>query len=118
MRPGIGTSASATGAGAHMKCLACSAEMRLTEVRPDERGGIERHTFRCSACAHMATRLMLNWSRVATTNLPTVIPPKTPVIDQHKGRPAAQRAWANSIEKVNKKQAELKLRAAATRDWG
>jgi hypothetical protein len=106
------------GSGAHMKCLACSAEMRLTEVRHDERGRIERHTFRCSACAHMAKRLMLNRSRVPTTNLPTVIPPKAPVIDPHNGRPAAQSAWAKSIEKVNKKQAELKLRAAATRDWG
>jgi hypothetical protein len=84
------------GSGAHMKCLACSAEMRLTEVRPDERGGIERHTFRCSACAHMAKRLMLNRSRVPTTNLPTVIPPKAPVIDPHNGRPAAQSAWAKS----------------------
>jgi hypothetical protein len=66
----------------------------------------------------MAKRLMLNRSRVPTTNLPTVIPPKAPVIDPHNGRPAAQSAWAKSIEKVNKKQAELKLRAAATRDWG
>jgi hypothetical protein len=102
-----------------MKCLACSAEMRLTEVRPDERGGIERHTFRCSACAHMAKRLMLNLSRVPTTHLPTVIPPKAPVIDPHNGRPAAaQSAWSKSIEKVKNKQAELKLRAAATTDWG
>jgi hypothetical protein len=84
------------GSGGHMKCLACSAEMRLTEVRPDERGDIERHTFRCSACAHMAKRLMLNRSRVPTTNLPTVIPPKAPVIDPHNGRPAAQSAWAKS----------------------
>jgi hypothetical protein len=66
----------------------------------------------------MAKRLMLNRSRVPTTNLPTVITPKAPVIDPHNGRPAAQSAWAKSIEKVNKKQAELKLRAAATRDWG
>jgi hypothetical protein len=100
-----------------MKFLACSAEMRLTEVRPNERGGIERHTFRCSACAHMAKRMMLNRSRVPTTNLPTVIPPKAPVIHPRNGRPAAQSAWAESIEKANNKQAELKLRAAATTDW-
>jgi hypothetical protein len=66
----------------------------------------------------MAKRLMLNRSRVPTTHLNTVIPPKAPVIDPHNGRPAAQSAWAKSIEKVNKKQAELKLRAAATTDWG
>ena len=33
------------------------------------------------------------------------------------GRPAAQSAWAKSIEKVNNKQAELKQRAAAATDW-
>ena len=103
-----------------MKCLACSAEMRLTEVCPDRTTvcGIERHTFRCSACAHTAKRLMLNRVRVPITNLPVVIPPKAPVIDPHNGRPAAQSAWAKSIEKVNNKQAELKQRAAATTDWG
>jgi hypothetical protein len=66
----------------------------------------------------MAKRLTLNRSRVPTMHLPTVIPPKAPVIDPHNGRPAAQSAWSKSIEKVNNKQAELKLRAAATTDWG
>jgi hypothetical protein len=60
---------------------------------------------------------MLNRSRVPITNLPVVIPPKAPVIDPHNGRPAAQSAWAKSIEKVNNKQAELKQRAAAATDW-
>jgi hypothetical protein len=60
---------------------------------------------------------MLNRSRVPITNLPVVIPPKAPVIDPHNG-PAAQSAWAKSIEKVNSKQAELKRRAAATTAWG
>ena len=103
-----------------MKCLACSAEMRLTEVCPDSATvcGIERHTFRCSACAHTAQRLILNRSRVPITNLPAVIPPKAPVIDPHKGRLAAQSAWAKSIEKVNNKQAELKRREAVTAEWG
>ena len=102
-----------------MKCLACSAEMLLTEVCPDRTTvyGIERHTFRCSACAHTAKRLMLNRPRVPITHLPVVIPPKAPVIDQHNGH-AAQSAWAKSIEKVNNKQAELKQRAAATTEWG
>ena len=104
-----------------MKCLACSAEMCLTEVCPDRTTvcGIERHTFRCSACTHTAQRLTLNRARVPITNLPVVIPPpKAPVIDPHNGRPAAQSAWAKSIEKVNNKQAELKQRAAATTEWG
>jgi hypothetical protein len=114
-------SASATGGpGADMKCLACSAEMRLTDVHPDRTTvcGIERHTFRCSACAHTAQRLMLNRVRMPITNLPVVIPRKAPVIDLHNGHPTAQSAWAKSIEKVNSKQSELKQRAAATTDWG
>src|SRR6476620_2828950 len=113
-------SVSATGGPrADMKCLACSAEMLLTEVCRDRTTvcGSERHTFRCSACAHTAKRLMLNRSRVPITNLPVVIPPKAPVIDPHNG-PAAQSAWTKSIEKVNNKQAELKQRAAATSEWG
>jgi hypothetical protein len=103
-----------------MKCLACSAEMLLTEVCPDRTTvcGFERHTFRCSACGHTAKRLMLNRSSAPIPNLPAVIPPKVPIIDPHNRRPAAQSAWAKSIEKVNDKQAELKLRAAATTDWG
>ena len=78
--------------------------------------GIERHTFRCSACAHTAQRLMLNRVRIPITNLPVVS--KAPVIDVQNGRPAAQSAWAKSIEKVNSKQADLKQRAAATTDSG
>jgi hypothetical protein len=103
-----------------MKCFACSAEMRLTDVRPDRTTlcGIERHTFRCSACTHTAQRLILNRARVPITNLPVVIPRKAPIIDLHSGRPASQSAWANAIEKVNSKQADLKQRAARTTDWG
>jgi hypothetical protein len=105
--------------GAAMKCLACSAEMRLTDVRPDRTTvcGIERHTFQCSACAHTAQRLMLNRVRVPISNLPVVIPRKAPAIDLN-GRAAAQSAWTSANEKVKSKQAELKQRAAATTDWG
>ena len=86
-----------------MKCLACGAEMRLMDVRTDTTTvcGIERHTFRCWACAHTAQRLMLNRVRMPITNLPVVIPRKAPVIGLQNGRPAAQSAWASAIEKVN-----------------
>ena len=59
---------------------------------------------------------MLNRVRIPITNLPVVS--KAPVIDVQNGRPAAQSAWAKSIEKVNNKKADLKQRAAATTDWG
>ena len=61
---------------------------------------------------------MLNRVRISITNLPDVIPRKAPVIGLQNGRPAAQSAWASAIEKVNRKQAELKQRAAATINWG
>jgi hypothetical protein len=93
--------------------------MRLMEVSPDRTTvcGIERHTFRCSTCAHTAKRLMLNRSREPITNLQAAFPPETPIIEPPDGRPAAQTAWAISIEKVNNKQAELKQRAAEATDW-
>src|ERR1700716_910860 len=114
------SASSGPATGAAMRCLACGAEMRLMDVRTDATTvcGIERHTFRCSACTHTAQRLTLNRARVPITNLPLVIPGKAPVIDLHNGRPTAQSAWARSIEKVNSKQADLKQRAAATTDWG
>ena len=99
-----------------MKCLACSAEMLLTEVCLDRTTecGIERHTFRCSACAHTAKRLMLNRPRVPITNLPVVIPPKAPVIDPHNGRPAdmeiapiIQKLGATSIADIDNLVSEL-----------
>jgi hypothetical protein len=103
-----------------MKCLACGAEMRLMDVRTDRTTvcGLERHIFRCSACAHTAQRLMLNRVRMPITNLPVVVPSKATAIDLQNARPAAQSAWAKSVEKVNSKQADLKQRAAATTDWG
>jgi hypothetical protein len=61
---------------------------------------------------------MLNRVSTSITNLPVVIPRKAPVIGLQNGRPAAQSAWASAIEKVNRKQAELKQRAAATINWG
>jgi hypothetical protein len=60
---------------------------------------------------------MLNRSREPITNLQAAFPPETPIIDPPDRRPAAQTAWAKSIEKVNNKQAELKRRAATT-EWG
>ena len=82
-----------------MKCLACSAEMRLTDIRPDRTTvcGIERHTFRCAACTHTAQRLTLNRARVPNTNLPVVIPRKAPVIDLRNGRPTAQSVFRRGI---------------------
>ena len=44
--------------------------------------GFERHSFRCSACAHIARRLVLSRPRSPITNLPLVV--------QHPKPPAAR----------------------------
>jgi len=67
-------------------------------------------------CAHTVQRLVLNRVRVPITNLPVVIRPSAGHRPAQRA-PAAQSAWAKSIEKVNNKQAELKQRAAAATDW-
>jgi hypothetical protein len=98
------------------KCLACGGEMRLMGVRTDTTTecGIERHTLRCSACAHTAQRLMLNRVRKPVTNLPVVIPRNTTNVDLQNGHPAAQSAWASAIDKANRKQADLKRPAGTS----
>jgi len=51
-----------------MKCLACSAEMRLMDVRTDTSTtafGIERRIFQCSSCRQSAQRLGFARSRMA-----------------------------------------------------
>ena len=87
------------------------------EVSPDRTMvcGIERHTFKCSDCAHTAKRdaQPIEGGHHELAGLP----PETPIIDPPDGRLAAQAAWARSIEKVNNKQAELKQRAAEATDW-
>ena len=104
-----------------MKCLACSAEMRLMDVQTDTTTvcGIERHTFRCSTCPQTAHRLMFNRPRMPIIHLPVVTLPKA--IDLQMGRPAAGSGWVNAVEKLNSKQADLKPRTAMTvrtPDWG
>jgi hypothetical protein len=103
-----------------MKCLACSAEMRLMDVQTDTTTvcGIERHTFRCSTCPQTAHRLMFNRPRMPIIHLPVVTLPKA--IDLQMGRPAAGSGWVNAVEKLNSKQADLKQRTAMTvrTDWG
>jgi hypothetical protein len=45
-----------------MQCLACGAEMQLREVVLTDiptLPGFERHTYRCSACQQVASRLVI-----------------------------------------------------------
>jgi hypothetical protein len=97
-----------------MQCLACGAEMLLMEVVQTDTmtaSGIERHTFKCSACRQIAQRLMFSRARMPIINLPAVTHPEAPAIKPPMGRVA----WATAVEKLSSRQTALKERAAAAR---
>jgi hypothetical protein len=99
-----------------MQCLACRAEntMLLIDVVRDDilkTPAIERRSYRCSACRHMARRVMFSVREKPITHLPVI--PIT--IEKLWNRPAALTNWANAVEKLRKKQIELKQRAPIAR---
>ena len=99
-----------------MKCVACGAAMRLMQVQTDTETvcGIERHTFRCSACPQTAQRLMFNRARMSGIHLPVVATqPKAPVIEVQTASVARPSDWARAIEKLSSTQKALKGRMAA-----
>jgi hypothetical protein len=102
-----------------MKCVACGAEMRLMQVETDTATvcGIERHTFRCSACPQSAQRLMFNRVRVSSINLPdaTATRPEPPAIKLQAARVAPPNGWTKAIEKLNSRQTALKERKPTDR---
>jgi hypothetical protein len=99
-----------------MKCVACGAAMRLMQVQTDTETvcGIERHTFRCSACPQTAQRLMFNRARMSGIHLPVVATqPKAPIIEVQTASVARPSDWARAIEKLSSTQKALKGRLAA-----
>jgi hypothetical protein len=90
--------------------------MRLMQVQTDTETvcGIERHTFRCSACPQTAQRLMFNRARMSGIHLPVVATqPKAPVIEVQTASVARPSDWARAIEKLSSTQKALKGRLAA-----
>jgi hypothetical protein len=71
---------------------------------------IERQTYMCSACRHIARRLVLSRAKMPITHLP-VIP--TPIDKLWKGRVAVPKAWESAVDKLRSRQIELEKRAAA-----
>jgi hypothetical protein len=97
-----------------MQCLACGADnkMHLMDVARDDTVKvpvIERQIYMCSACRHIARRLVFRRAKMPTTHLPAI-----PVsIDKlWKERVVAPRTWANAVEKLRSKQAALAEQAA------
>ena len=98
-----------------MQCLSCRADnkMLLMDVLRDQsmkEPTIEHQIYMCSVCRHTKRRVGFKRNKMPITHLP-VIP--IPIEKLWKERGAVPRTWANAVEKLRKKQIELKERAAA-----
>jgi len=102
-----------------MQCLACGAEMQLREVVLADiptMPGFERHTFRCSACAQVARRLVICRAKMPVVD--PLVPPSAPEASASKlqsGRPAAGNPSPTAVEKLHSTQAAVEEEEAA--DW-
>jgi len=77
---------------------------------------IERQIYMCSACRHIARRLVFRRAKMPITHLPVITIPTDKL---WKERVAAPRTWGNAVEKLRSRQIDLKERAAAakTASW-
>src|SRR5262245_66359091 len=103
-----------------MHCLACRADnkMLLMDVLRDDTVKvpvIEHQIYMCSACRHIARRLVFRRTQMPVTHLPAIAIP----IDKFwKERVTAPRTWGNAVEKLRSRQIDLKERAAAAKIAG
>ena len=100
-----------------MKCLACGAEMRLSDVRIDTTRpfAIERRIFQCSSCRQTAQRLGFDLSGLPDCTSPAM---KTyaPAIRLQSDRPEAAGALVHAGEKlINREVAATPQKPV---DWG
>jgi hypothetical protein len=73
---------------------------------------IEHQIYMCSACRHVARRLVFRRAKMPTTHLPVIT---TPPISLQKGRVAVPRAWGKAVETLRSRQIDLKERAAGAK---
>jgi hypothetical protein len=76
---------------------------------------IERQIYMCSACRHIARRLVFRRAKMPITHLPVIA---VPVDKLWKERVVVPRAWGNVVEKLRTRQIDLKERAAAAKVAG
>ena len=103
-----------------MRCLACRADnkMLLMDVLRDDTMKvpvIEHQIYMCSACRHIARRLVFRRTRMSITHLPVIAMPPAKL---QNGRVAAPSAWGNAVEKLRGRQIDLKEKAAAAKIAG
>jgi hypothetical protein len=100
--------------GCAMRCLACGAEMQLSEVVLADiptMPGFERHTFRCLACPQVARRLVNCRAKMPISDPPAPAHPG-PVIQPEMGQ--ARSAWPDAVEKLSSRQTALEEQKAQT----
>jgi hypothetical protein len=99
-----------------MQCFACRADnkMLLMDVLRDDTIDdtikvpvIEHQVYMCSACRHIARRLVFRRTQMPITPLPATA---TPIDKLWKERVAAPRTWGNAVEKLGSRQIEVKER--------
>jgi hypothetical protein len=103
-----------------MQCLSCRADnkMLLMDVLRDQsmkEPAIEHQIYMCSVCRHTTRRVGFKRIKMPITHLPAI---PIPIEKFWKERGAVPRTWANAVEKLRKKQIELKERAAAEKIVG
>jgi len=103
-----------------MQCLACGADnkMLLMDVVQDDTMKvpvIERQIYMCSACRHIARRLVFRRAKMPVTHLPVIA---VPIDELWKERVVAPRTWGNAVEKLRSRQIDLKERTAAAKTAG
>jgi hypothetical protein len=106
--------------GGVMQCLACRADnkMLLMDVVRDDTMKvpvIEHQIYMCSACRHIARRLVFRRAKMPITHLPVIA---IPIDKLWKERVTAPRTWGNAVEKLRSRQIDLKERAAAAKIAG
>ena len=103
-----------------MQCLGCGADNKtpLMDVLRDDtmkEPVIEHQIYMCSACRHIARRVVFKRAKMPITHLP-VIP--IPIDKLWKERVVAPRTWGNAVEKLRSRQIDLKEKAAAAKTAG
>jgi hypothetical protein len=103
-----------------MQCLGCGVDNKvllMDVLRGDTMKVpvIEHQIYMCSACRHIARRLVFRRAEVSITHSPV-----TPIsVDTFwKERVAAPRTWRNAVEQLRSRQIDIKERAAAAKIAG
>lgn len=110
-----------------MQCRACGAQMLLMHFALGDTTGrvpaIERQEFKCSACPQVARRVLFSHAVISPDNVPLATHTDPRAIQPQTMRSATPQMaektpswvmWARAVEKVHRRQAELRERAAAS----